>query len=474
MALDALSMYEETSFWARDYGPYTPNPPLAESIRADVAIVGGGILGLNTAREFKKDNPDARVVVLEANVVGSGPAGRNAGFTTTLFGFEPQVTKLRWGKTKASEAYRYAIKAVNYTKELIEDNQLDCDYSHPGLLRVAYSKPQVKTLESFYNVFEKLGLAEEMGLRWWSQSDLRNEFNSPMYTIGLSDPHAGLFHPCKLVRELKRLAVAAGVEIYEQTPVDKIARKQNEVVLDVPGATVCADRTLLATNAYTHLIKGLKGARGLQFPTWTAVIVTERLTEQQWASVGWANRQGFQDARQLIHYFRPTADGRILIGGQDFYTRWGFHKNMDFDFAPRIWRGLEAHLKRLFPSLREVKVAYRWSGPCSLNLDMAPEIGYLGDERVIYFTGGFGHGLAICHLNGRLVADLLGSKKTELTEFWIVNRNGIRLPGSLLSYLGFNVMRMGLNAFDRWQERRMPTGHPSLHPASVDESPQSP
>jgi len=456
MTVDALTMYEETSFWARDYGHYSPNPPLAESIQADVAIVGGGILGLNTARELKKDNPGARVVVLEADVIGGGPAGRNAGFTTTLFGLEPQVTELRWGKQKATDACRYTIKAVNYTKQLIEDNRLDCDYSHPGLLRVAYTKPQVKTLQGVYEVYEKLGVAEEMGLRWWSQSDLRNEFNSPMYTLGLSDPHAGLLHPCKLVRELKRLAVAAGVEIYEQTPVNRIERQDTKVVLSVPAAAVRAERTLLATNAYTHLIKGLRGAQGRQFPAWTAVIVTERLTEDQWANIGWANRQGFEDARQMIHYFRPTADGRILIGGQDFYAPWGFHKNMDFDFAPGTWRGLEAHLRRLFPSLREVRVAYRWSGPVSLNFDMAPEIGYLGDERVIYWTGCFGHGLALSHLNGRLVADLLNGDKTELTEFWIVNRKGIRLPGALLAYLGINTMRVGLNAVDKWQERRMP------------------
>jgi hypothetical protein len=60
MTIDALTKYEETSFWARDYGPYSPNPSLAESIKADVVLVGGGILGFNTAREFKKDNPNAR------------------------------------------------------------------------------------------------------------------------------------------------------------------------------------------------------------------------------------------------------------------------------------------------------------------------------------------------------------------------------------------------------------------------------
>ncbi len=456
MTVDALTKYEETSFWAREYGPYSPNPSLAESIRADVVVVGGGILGLNTAREFKKDNTNARVVVLESDVIGAGPAGRNAGFTTTLFGLEPQVTKLRWGKQKTIDACRYAIKSVEYTRQLIEDHQLDSDYSHPGLLRVAHTRPQGKFLESIHKIFQELGVAGEMGFHWWSKEELHNEFNSPLMESGLSDPHSGQMNPCKHIRELKRLAQEVGVEIYELTPVQKCERQGKEVVLSVSAATVRADKVLLATNAYTHLLKGLRGTKGRQFPVWTATIITERLTEEQWASVGWANRHGIQTARQMIHYIRPTSDGRILIGGQEFWTPWGYHKNMNFDFAPDIWRKLEAHLKRMFPRLDDVRVAYRWGGPCSINIDMAPEIGYLGDERIIYWTGGFGHGAALAHLNGRLVTDLLNGNKTELTDFWIVNRKAIPLPGVFLTFLGCAVMCKLLKAVDSWQERHMP------------------
>ena len=154
MTINAQTKYEETSFWARDYGPYSPNSSLTGSTQVDVAFIGGGLLGLNAAREFKKDNPNARVVVLESEVVGAGPAGRNAGFTTTLFGLEPHVTKLRWGKQKTIDACHYAIKSVNYTKQLIEDYSIDCDYSHPGLLRIAYTKPQAKLLDGVYKIFQ--------------------------------------------------------------------------------------------------------------------------------------------------------------------------------------------------------------------------------------------------------------------------------------------------------------------------------
>lgn len=458
MTVDALTMYEEKSFWARDCGPYTPNASLSESISVDVAIVGGGFLGLNTAREFKQDNPNARVAVLEGEVIGYGASGRNGGFNMTLFGLEPQMTKLRWGRERTMEAGRYMVKAVNYTKKIIEDNQLDSDYSHPGFLRVAYSQPQVRTLESAFKIYQELGLADEMGMRWVEQEELRSEFNSPLFTAGLTEAHTGLLHPCKHVRELKRLAMNAGAEIYEQTRVELVERQGDEVLLKTSSGTVRAKKVLLATNAYTHLlkVKGLKKLGPRQFPLWTCIIVTERLTQQQWDSIGWANRQGMEDCRQMLHYFRPTADGRILIGGQDVHAPWGFHSSMDYDSNPPVWDRLEGHLKRMFPSLGDLKVAYRWSGAVSVNPDMVPEIGYVGDERIICSTGCVGHGVSLTHLNGRLIADLLNDNKTELTDFWIVNRSAIRLPGKVLPYLGAQAVRNILTAVDRVEERKMP------------------
>jgi glycine/D-amino acid oxidase-like deaminating enzyme len=456
MTISELTMYEDKSFWAREFGRYTPNPPLRESIDADVAIVGGGFLGLNTAREFKKDNPAARVVVLEQAVVGYGASGRNAGFNMTLFGLEPQVTRLRWGSERTAAACRYMIRAVEYTRRLIEENQLASDYSHPGFLRLAYNKAQIGALKSAYKVYQDLGVADELGLRWIEQAELQDEFNSPIFAAGLSETHSGLLHPCRHVRELKRIAIEAGVQIYEQTPVDFVVPQATAITLTAPGGTVRAEKVVLATNAYTHLLRGLGKIHSRQFPMWTSVIVTERLSDAQWASVGWANRQGLEDVRQLIHYFRPTADGRILIGGQDVHAPWGSHSNMDHDFNPPVWRGLEAQLKRIFPSLRDVKVAYRWSGPVSVNIDMTPEIGFVGDERIICSTGCLGHGVSLTHLNGRLVADLLGGKKTDLTDFWIVNRKAVRLPGRLIPYISAQTVRAALRTIDHIAERNMP------------------
>jgi len=456
MAVDALTLYENNSFWARSYGSYTPNPPLQESTKVDVAIVGGGFVGLNTAREFREDNPNARLALLEGTVIGDGASGRCAGYSMTQFGLEQMTLKARWGEERTKQAFRHAIKAVNFTKTLIESRSLDSDYSHPGLLRVAYSGSQVKTLESLYKDFQALGLEEELGLTWLERDALGEQFNSPLISAGLYEVHTGLVNPLKQVRELKRLALEAGAEVYEQSPVTLIRQLPDGVLLETPGGSVRADKVVLATNAYTHLLNGLKGIRARQFPLWTAVVVTEPLSDAQWDSIGWERREAMEDMRQLIHYFRPTADGRILIGGHDVGAPWGMHHSMDHDHFPTMWRANEEHLKRLFPSLNDVRIAYRWSGAVSANVDAAPEIGFVGDERIINVTGCFGHGVALGHLHGRLLADMLADRQTELTDFWIVNRKAIRIPGRVLSLLGAKMLRHALRAIDALQERRMP------------------
>jgi glycine/D-amino acid oxidase-like deaminating enzyme len=449
MSVNKLSLYEEKAFWLRNYGAYQPNPPLDADLTADVAIIGGGFTGLNTAWQFKKDNPNARVVVLESEIVGYGASGRNGGFSMKLFGLEPEITVLRWGEQRMIEAHRYMQKSVAYVKQLIEENELQSDYEHSGFLRVSYCKKQLKRLEKTYELFQKLGIDDDM--HWCNGEDLRQEFQTERYIGGMYESESGIFDPCKQVREIKRIAQEAGAEIFEMSPVSAIEHQGDRVVLTTSQGKVTAEKVVIATNAWSRLIKSSEKLKSRQFPLWTYQVVTEPLSEKQWQSIGWEKRQSLEDNRQFVHYFRPTADGRITMGGGDIQTPDS--ECMDRDFAPEIWRHCEAHLKWIYPQLDDVKIEYRWGGPVSVNIDFTPEISFLNDERIIYSGGCIGHGVSLTHLNGRLIADLLNGDKTELTDFWIVNRKALKLPGNRVSYLGGKAIRHGLHAWDWWEER---------------------
>lgn len=449
MPVNKLSLHEEKSFWLRNYGEYQPNPPLVADISADVAIIGGGFTGLNTAWQFKKDNPNARVVVLESEIVGYGASGRNGGFSMKLFGLEPEITILRWGEQRMIDAHHYMQKAVAYLKEMVEQNQLQSDYQHSGFFRVSYCEKQLKRVEKMYKLFQKLGIDDDM--RWCTAGELQSEFLTERYIGGMYESESGILDPCKQVREVKRLAQEAGVEIFEMSPVQSIEHLGNCVMLTTANGKVTADKVVVAVNAWSRLIHTQEKLKPRQFPLWTYQVVTEPLSEQQWRSIGWDKRQSFEDNRQFVHYFRPTVDGRITMGGGDIQTPDS--ESMDRDFSPDIWRHLEAHLKWIYPQLEDVRVEYRWGGPVSVNLEFTPEISFLTDERIIYSGGCIGHGVSLTHLNGRLIADLLNGDKTELTDFWIVNRKAVTLPGNRLTYWGGKVIRHGLNTWDWWEER---------------------
>jgi len=440
------------SFWEAMYGDYTPNRPLSNNIDVDVAIIGGGYTGLTTAREVMKDSPGSKVAVLEGQYIGFGASGRNGGFNMSLFGLEPETTVLRWGKKRTHEAHDYMTRAIEYVRQLVSETNIDSDYEHTGMLRVAYAPAQVKRLRNtmkLLNSFDKTG----QRYQFLEKSHLRDRVNTDTFQAAIFEPDTGILNPLKHVRALKGLAETAGAKIYENTAVTHIERQGNIISLKTKLGTVRCKKLVIAANAWSSQIKGLPRIRSRQTPVWTAQVVTEVLSEKLWDEIGWANRESIEDNRQLVHYFRRTACGRISIGGGD--TARPRNTTMSHMDCTLIWNMLERRLKWMFPALSDVRFDARWGGPVSVNLDMTPEIGHIGDERIIYACGCIGHGVSLTQLNGRLIADLLLEKKSNLTNFWMVNRKAIPWPGPI-GAIAFKTINHGLHLWDRMEERNLP------------------
>ena len=438
--------YSDKSFWLAVYGPYTPNPPVKGDLKVDVAIIGGGFTGLSTAYHLRRDNPGMKVAVLEAEVVGYGASGRNGGFSMTLFGLEPAVTKALFGQQRTVEAHRYMERAVDYVDALVKEHKIQSDYWFPGFLRAATTPGYVKRIQHDLEILTSMGIT---GIEWIDAEKIRAEVDSPLFLGGWWEPRCGLLDPAKQARELKRIAIQSGAEVYEETPVTDIKR-EGKFTLKTPSGAVTADKIVFATNAYSHLIPGL---RSKQVPAFTHMVVTEPLTEKQLKTIGWKNRQGIEDARNLVHYFRLTIDNRIAMGGSDVSISYG--RDMERDLNPRTFADLERDVVRLFPSLKGIQFTHRWGGPVSVPMDMAPAIGFLGDARAVYSLGCVGHGVSMTHLNGWTIADLLLERKSDLTDIWFVNRRMIPWPPEPLRLVASQAIRGYMRVEDALYERNM-------------------
>ncbi|HUH13361.1 MAG TPA: FAD-binding oxidoreductase [Longimicrobiales bacterium] len=427
------------SMWAATAGPYTPGPALQEDTTVDVAIIGGGYTGLTTAYELRRADPGLSVAVLEAREIGYGSSGRNGSFAMTVVGLGFAATALVKGKDFLVRAHRYMMRAVDTLDELIEREGLDCDKIRPGFLRVATTESYLRKVRKEVELMNGLGFDD---IHFLDRAEVAERVRSPLHLGALWEPRLVLVHPLKLVRAEKELAIRYGARVFENTPVLRVERGER-FRLKTPNGTVSAAKVVFATNAYSHLFPEL---RRKQVPAFTHMMATEPLTPEQLEPIGWSGREGLEDARNLIHHYRLTADNRITMGGGP--VGFTVANSLFGDESPAAWEEVESHFRVTFPHLRDVRFSHRWGGPFSVTLDLTPAIGWLGDRRAVFSLGCIGHGVSMTHLNAQTLRDMILERETELTESPFVGRRVLPWPPEPLRLALGLAMRSYLRAED--------------------------
>ena len=296
---------------------------------------------------------------------------------------------------------------------------------------------------------EEIELAHKLGLQgieWLDKDQLAREVRSPMYLGAWWEPRCGILNPAKLAWSWKEVITGMGVAVYENSPVAEIRRRSGKIVLATTGGRIRADKVVMATNAWSHLFPEM---RRKQVPVWTHIVLTEPIDQKAFAEIGWQNRQGIEDARNLVHYYRLTADNRLLMGGRDISLPES-DDNMDQDANPVTFAGLKEDVRQLFPALKSIRFTHEWGGPVSVPLDMAPALGYLGDKNVVYSLGCVGHGVSLTHLNGKTLCDMVLDRQTDLTDVFFVNRRTIPWPPNPIR----NLAAKAILGYMHWEDRR--------------------
>ncbi len=441
-ALSADGSYRPVSFW-QETVEIAPSAALERDDDCDVAVIGGGFTGLSVAFELKKARPELDVVIVEREVVGHGASGRNGGFVMPLLGWSLAETVHKLGEGRAGAAYRIMYEAVAHTVALVRNCRIDCDLEETGYILLATCPARAKHVREEAELGEKLGF----DYRLLDGDELRSYIASDSFSTGCLDPRSAIINPAKLARGLLERVRDLGVRVYEQTPVTGLEGGE-PVTVTTPRATLRGKSAVLAVNAYGGAL-GFLPARVL--PVHTYIVLTEPLDQEQLAEIGWAERRAsLETARNFIHYFRLTADHRILFGGHDakLFWRGRFRDRDEPTFA-----ALEAAFRGFFPALERVGFSHRWGGPVGVTLDMFPAFGVI--DNVFYGTGYSGHGVALSNYAGRLLAPrilaALGTPADAPECPLPFGRKPPVLPPDPLRYLGMQLYRLGLHAQDRWQ-----------------------
>ena len=421
-----------------------PEAPVRGDVTVDVAIIGGGYTGLSTAWHIKRAEPSLRVAVLEGEVAGFGASGRNGGFVMTLFGTSVPLMKLLHGGPKVRDAQVFMERCIESIAATIRSEAVDCDFERGGFFRMATSPAYEARIRHEYEFLTGLGID---GLEWLDRDAVAARVKSPRFLSGCFEPGCGLLNPMKWMDGLRRLAQASGATLYEHSPVTGITRSGGRHKLTTPSGTVTADKLVYATNGYTHLLPGMRYA---QLPAYTYVVATEPLTDAQMASIGWQGHEAIEDGRNYMHYFRLTKDNRIVAGGGPGVVPFG--RSMNHDAYPVAWDHLERFIKETFPSLADVRVAHRWGGAFSMTADFTPRIGSAG-KGAWCAIGCTGHGVALTHMNGQVLRDLVLERKTELTDLWFVNRFAMPVPPEPVRSLVTSAVGKAMALDDWWCDR---------------------
>ncbi|KRE22516.1 FAD-binding oxidoreductase [Agromyces sp. Soil535] len=448
----SLAETEQRVFWLDDLGDGAKRtrPRLTSERVADLAIVGGGYTGLWTAVLAKRRNPDAHVVLVEAKAIGWAASGRNGGFCEASLTHGRENGMSRWPEEMPT-LDRLGIENFDAIEAAESELGMDFEFERNGSLGIAVEPHQVEWLH------EQVAEAQARGddtLRFLDESAVRAEVDSPTYLAGVWDTRgSAILHPAKLAAELARVAEELGVEIYERFPVRRLDTpgSTGAVALVTDGGRVLAERAVLATNVFPSL---LKRNRLMTVPVYDYALMTEPLSAEQLASIGWSNRQGLGDLANQFHYYRLSRDNRILFGGYDAVYHYGRRVREQYEERPESYERLAAHFFTTFPQLEGLRFSHRWAGAIDTSTRFCAFFGTARDGRVAYAAGFTGLGVASTRFAAEVMLDQLEQRDNERTRLRMVRERPLPFPPEPAAAIGINATRWSLDRADHTGGKR--------------------
>lgn len=295
--------------------------------------------------------------------------------------------------------------------DTIDRHGIDAEWQPNGELNFATAPWQLADLAELTETINAHGGQHRMLDA--EQARARARVNSPTYLGAMEDPDGvALVHPAKLAWGLRQVCLDLGVRIHENTPVTALESDSAGVALRTEYGTVRAGKVVLASNVFTGLLRRLGH---FIVPVYDYALVTEPLSAAQLDAIGWQGREGLADAANQFHYYRLTADKRILWGGHDAIYHYGSRVLAEYDQRPATYRLLAEQFFVTFPQLEGLSFSHRWGGAIDTCSRFTAFWGTAFAGKLAYVAGYTGLGVGATRFGARVCLDLVDGLDTERT-----------------------------------------------------------
>tara|TARA_B110000908_G_scaffold38985_1_gene47012 strand:- start:86 stop:1411 length:1326 start_codon:yes stop_codon:yes gene_type:complete len=376
-------MTQFTPYWWQDQPQYrnTEAPPT----KADYVVVGAGFTGLSAALTLAEAG--CQVIVLDSEAIGFGASTRNGGMLGSGHKMSVADAQKHYGPTIAAQLHCEANASLDFTKNLIVNQNIDCDLHACGRLRTAWT-PQDYTAMAAAN--EGLQKIETFAARMVTPDEMAEHIDTELYFGGLLYKDHACVQPKKLHQGLLQLALDAGVRVFGEQPVSRVKPHLNGFNISTKGQNIHCQQVLMATNGYTQPSVSMFLAKRVM-PVPSFIIVTEELGKNRVQAL-LPGGHCMVETRQRFCYYRATPCGkRIMLG-----SRVALHA-----ITPQqALTTLTTKLTEIFPSLKDTKISHCWTGFTGFSFSKLPNIGC---------HNGIYHAMGYCG-NGVAMAPYLGHK----------------------------------------------------------------
>ena len=403
----------EPALWSATAVEAPQTPPLSESTKADICVIGGGYAGLSTALHLAEKGVD--VVLIEAKEVGFGGSGRNGGQVIPGLKYDPDEIEAMFPGDAGRRLVDFAGRTADFVFDLIAKHKMNVPLRRAGWIQGAHRQASLKMVASRAAQWGKRGA--DVALLDKPTTD--RMLGTEAYFGAWIDRRGGAVQPLSYARELARAAQKAGVRIHGGTRATSLARHDFKwhVATD-RGTSVTADKVALCTNAYTDGLVPRLARTVVAVNSYQAA--TEPLSDNLRKSI-LPEGQVSSDARKLLLYFRLDHEGRFIMGGR------GPFREPD---GASDWSHLERVAQRLFPQLAGTPFAYRWCGRVAITRDFLPHL-HEPSPGLLVDIGCQGRGVGLQSAMGKAMADYLHGEDASL----------LPLPLSGVAPIPFHTLR---------------------------------